>query len=215
LVAAGNIAIFHVGDAAVNEGVAEDVRDAEGVWPRPHAAAFDEVVVGCAGDVNPIAVTGLVFELGDGVAVVANLNGRPPLVAAVFEMVNNRPFEGIADLLPAYGNPPLVYFGNLGKRFGTHVNIPVLAFGTHINNADNDAALGAGDGDISPAEVGIAELRVVHGGVHEIAGYGWEEARAGPGSEVVGSFTVVGLAERDDTAVAVRPVAGDEGEEGQ
>ena len=84
---ARDIAVFDVGDVAIGEDVAEAVGDAEGVGAWPHAVDFDKVVPFLAGGFNPLAAVPI-FEFGDGVAMVANLHGRPPLITAILEMID-------------------------------------------------------------------------------------------------------------------------------
>ena len=61
LTTAGNIAIFNMGDTIVYQGVAKNIGNAKRVWPRPHAATFNKVIVRCARNRNPTAIAGLIF----------------------------------------------------------------------------------------------------------------------------------------------------------
>lgn len=49
LAAAGDAAIFQVGDVVVYQGVAQDIGDAKGVGARSQAVGFDEIIPQLAG----------------------------------------------------------------------------------------------------------------------------------------------------------------------
>ena len=99
-----------------------------------YAAAMNErpLTEALSNNVPPIALvytTGLsywtretahavvVVEFGDRVAVVANLHRGPPLVAAIFEVVGDRPWQIRADHLPGDVHPPLGQVGDQGEGF--------------------------------------------------------------------------------------------------
>lgn len=193
---AGHIAVFNMGDTAVGEGVAEVVGDAEGVRAWPHAIGFHEVIPLLARCFNPLAAVPI-LEFGDGVAVVTNLHGRPPLVTAILKMVHNRAVYRVAEQLPGNGHAPLRQTGDLGKCLRTHIHIPLGTFRAAVYDADDDAALWPRHLDVCAAEGGVVIVGVVHGGDHQVARRGGEEAVARAVGIVIRAFAAVDGAKGD------------------
>ena len=104
-----------------------------------------------------------IFEFCHRVAVVANLHRRPPLVAAILEVIGDRPGQVGADHLPGDVHPPLGQVGDQGESLPAQVEVTGIAFGAQIDDAHGDLALGTDHMHVSPAGGGVIILYGVHG----------------------------------------------------
>ena len=68
--------VWHI---VVNEFVTKIISDAELKWACAHTANFEPVML-LSGHVNPLRAIPI-FEFGDGVAMIADLYGRPIFMA--------------------------------------------------------------------------------------------------------------------------------------
>jgi hypothetical protein len=83
-------AVFDVRYAAIDQQIPIASCHSECLGARPHAGIrLYEVIVVHARNCDPLAA-GQVFQPGNGIPVISDLDGCPPLVAAVFEVVNDR-----------------------------------------------------------------------------------------------------------------------------
>ena len=111
-------AIFDMRDTAVYERVAVPIGDPEGVRSRPHARiSLHKVIVRGARYVHPLPAAIEKFEFGNGIAMIPDLDCRPPLIAVVFEMVGDWPTQFGTDQLPGNIDAAQIQRCNLGKGF--------------------------------------------------------------------------------------------------
>src|SRR3990172_7977111 len=131
--------VLNVRNAAINQHVAVTIGHPERVRAWPHSrVGLHEVVVRSARYANPLTARREVFQLGNRIAMVAYLHGRPPLVAAVFEVVRDWTAQGRADHLPGDGHTPLRQIGDLTEGLLAQVEVTGLTFWTQINDAHGD-----------------------------------------------------------------------------
>src|SRR5436853_7753699 len=103
-------------DSSVYEDVPVDVRNPEGKRPGPHPARIDEIIIVSARNRFERSLRGKIFHPRDRIAVVSNLHRRPPLVASILEMVNDRPGNPALDAPPFDRNSAEGGIGDEGER---------------------------------------------------------------------------------------------------
>ena len=159
-------AVLDEGDAAVRQRVAVQVRHAKHVRPHAHAGiGLHEIIVRHARHRHPLTAVPI-FELGDRVAMVANLHSRPPLIAAVFEVIGDRAGEGRADDAPRDRHTPFDRIIDHGKRLAAQIEMPGQALRAQIDDAHDDAASRAIDLHVSAAVRGSAVFLGIQCGDH-------------------------------------------------
>src|SRR4051812_14666084 len=118
--------------------------------------------------------------------MVAYLNRRPVLRAALFVSILNVTADGTRDQLPGDRHAASGDLGDLGERLHAEIEVSTLAFGAQVDDAHGDLALGAVDGGAGAAGSAAAPLRHVDGRDLEGTRRGVEAAGAGAGRGIVG-----------------------------
>lgn len=186
----GNIARFHEWNARIFDDAAFDVRHAKRIRSGAHTFVVDEVIVIDARYIVPNPVGRLPFELGNGMAMIANLHRAPPLIRAFFEVIHDGARDVARDELPGYRNAAVGERREFLKGVGRQIDIAVFTFGAQIDDAHRDFAIRALNMGASAADPGIGVIRGVHGSDEQwFVRRGAETARPVARCGIIGAVT--------------------------
>ncbi len=89
LISSGDVPVFNMRDTAIHKHMPVNVGNAERVRTGPHAGWIDEEIVIATANSFENSRLRLILQPRNRIAMVANLYGCPPLVAAILKMLDD------------------------------------------------------------------------------------------------------------------------------